>query len=82
MKSLRIIIAIICTSLFVFSCADQGDEMGKSTPIDSTNVNGTAPATYGGDDPANDQDTNRTNANDTGSDPSNLSNTGNYEKKN
>jgi hypothetical protein len=49
------------------SCgADDGEEMGHSTPIDSTNMHGTAPATYGGDNPANYQDTVLANSNDTG----------------
>lgn len=78
MKGLRIVIAIICSLVIFISCGNQGDETGKSTPIDSTNVKGTAPATYGGDDPANIQDTNRTNVDDTGSKANNVSNTGDY----
>ncbi|RYE22892.1 MAG: hypothetical protein EOP51_12110 [Sphingobacteriales bacterium] len=35
------------------SCAGNNPENNaSSTPIDSTNVNGTAPATYGADNPA------------------------------
>jgi len=63
----------ICAVMFV-SCqgsADAGDDRGTSTPIDSTNQNGTAPAVYGGDNPANDQDTTYRNSNDTGTRVSN-----------
>jgi|GEM_PF-1298772 len=52
--------------LLAFSSCGAGEEQGHSTPIDSTNVNGTAPATYGGTNPANDQDTVLRNSNDTG----------------
>jgi hypothetical protein len=38
--------------VFATSCTDNPDKMGNSTPIDSTNVTGAAPATYGGDNPA------------------------------
>lgn len=76
MNKLRMAFTTILISVMAISCADQGDKTGKSTPIDSTNVNGTAPVTYGGDDPANIQDTNRTNVDDTGTDASNVSNNG------
>lgn len=65
----------------LFSCTDQGAETGQSTPIDSTNAHGTAPVTYGGDDPASVQDTNMTNANDTGTNAGNVSNNGDPENQ-
>lgn len=52
--------------LSLMACQDRGSETGSSTPIDSTIENGTSPATYGGDNPANDLDTNYQNATDTG----------------
>jgi hypothetical protein len=50
---------------------DRANDQGHSTPIDSTNLNATAPATYGGDNPANSQDTVYANSNDTGTRASN-----------
>ena len=76
MKALRNYAVLIILSILSLSCGNANDE-GRSTPIDSTNVKGTAPATYGGDDPANVADTNRTNINDTGTTPANTTNTGN-----
>lgn len=52
-------------SIAAISCGNRGEDKGASTPIDSTVEHGTAPATYGGDNPANDQDTTYQNANDT-----------------
>ena len=78
MKQLRIAI-IALTTIFATSCSsNDASDQGKSTPIDSTNVNGTAPATYGGNNPANDQnaDSNRSNVNDTGTKADNVHNTG------
>lgn len=60
------LIAFALTGLIFASCGGQGEDRGTSTPIDSTNLNGTQPAVYGGDNPANDQDTNYANSNDTG----------------
>ncbi len=34
------------------SCGTSPENTGSSTPVDSTNLNGTAPATYGAHDPA------------------------------
>lgn len=63
---------LLITILSLASCmSNEAEDQGKSTPIDSTNLNGTAPATYGGDNPANDQDTNYVNSNDTGTKVSN-----------
>jgi hypothetical protein len=72
-----LMIALISVlSLGACNTNDQ-EKNGRSTPIDSTNVNGTAPATYGGNNPANDQkDSNRTNVNDTGTKANNVHNTG------
>lgn len=75
MKALRSYTALTLLSILSISCGNSTDE-GRGTPIDSTNVNGTAPATYGGDNPANVADTNRTNINDTGTTPANTTNTG------
>jgi hypothetical protein len=58
------------------SCGNVNNTQGNSTPIDSTNVKGAAPATYGPDNPANDKDTNRTNVNDTGTKANNVHNAG------
>ncbi|MES2702071.1 MAG: hypothetical protein V4649_05500 [Bacteroidota bacterium] len=77
MRNLRFaIVAIAICALS--SCSNTGGDHGSSTPIDSTNVNGTAPATYGGNNPANDQnaDSNRSNVNDTGTKANNVHNTG------
>lgn len=63
-------ITLFATCIFAAAC--NNNNTGHSTPIDSTNVNGTAPATYAPDNPANDQDTNYANSSDTGSNPSNL----------
>ena len=38
-------------ALFAISCDNPEVHNGSSTPIDSTNIHGTAPATYGADDP-------------------------------
>lgn len=46
MKKLQYLILACSVGLTFSSCADPG-ERGSSTPIDSTNLNGTAPATYG-----------------------------------
>ncbi len=64
--------------LFMASCMDQGEQRAESTPIDSTNLHGTAPATYGGDDPAMTTNDNP-NKSDTGTDASNVSNNGTPE---
>jgi hypothetical protein len=72
-KTLFIAAAI---SILFSSCAGGGIS-GSSTPIDSTNVKGTAPATYGANNPANDErDSNRNNTNDTGTKANNVHNTG------
>lgn len=69
---LQNILTILTTAIIVASCAPNDPEnRGSSTPIDSTNLNGTAPATWGADNPANDQDTNYANSSDTGTRRSN-----------
>ncbi len=78
MKTAKIValVLILAIGLFTLSCGNDASKMGSSTPIDSTNVNGTAPATYGANNPANDQrDSNRTNTNDTGTNAKNVHNT-------
>lgn len=40
----------ICTSAFI-ACNNNPDNVGSSNPIDSTNLHGAAPATYGGENP-------------------------------
>ncbi len=56
---------VLAISFALVSCGTNGPNHGDSTPIDSTNVYGSAPAKYGGNDPAKDTD-NRNNVNDTG----------------
>ena len=75
MKTIKYIAVICGVSLFLVSCNDNNP--GSSTPIDSTNVNGTAPATYGGNDPAKDtaSDVSHNNTNDTGTKANNVHNT-------
>jgi len=48
------------------SCGTEPENQGTSTPIDSTNTFGTAPATYGADDPTEDVLKNKENFSDTG----------------
>lgn len=60
---------------------NKGENIGHSTPIDSTNVNGTAAATYGPDDPAYKPDSNYNNVNDTGTNAGNVHNNGNPDSK-
>lgn len=66
-------VSIVFIALSLAAC-NNSSEKGHSTPIDSTNVNGTAPATYGPDDPRN--DTAKTNINDTGTNANNVHNAG------
>lgn len=63
--NIRSILSVLSVSLIALSSCGNGEE-GRSTPIDSTNMNGTAPATYDGENPANYQDTVLQNSNDTG----------------
>ena len=57
------------------SCSNNNPhDNGTSTPIDSTNVNGTAPATYGPNNPANDT-ASKVNMDDTGTKANNVHNT-------
>jgi hypothetical protein len=65
MKAFCFMSAFLAVTLFAVSCNNDADDHGHSTPIDSTNLNGTASATYGGDNPANDQDTVYENSSDT-----------------
>jgi hypothetical protein len=54
MKGILLSIAICLTLLFAACNAQSGNNTGNSNSIDSTNLKGTAPASYGGDNPAND----------------------------
>lgn len=80
MNVIKLAFGICSVSLFLASCEPRSaQKTGASTPIDSTNVNGTAPATYGANNPANDEkDSNRSNANDTGTKANNVHNAGTY----
>lgn len=72
MNSVKSIIAIAFLGIALTSCSSSTH--GTSTPIDSTNLNGTAPAIYNkGDNPAD--DTNKTNVGDTGTKANNVHNT-------
>lgn len=61
----------LAASIAVFGSCESGNSEGKHTPIDSTNMHGTAPATYEADNPANYQDTTLENSTDTGTRSSN-----------
>ncbi|MDR3681709.1 MAG: hypothetical protein P4L41_17200 [Flavipsychrobacter sp.] len=54
MKTNLLSIALLSTVLFTSCETRTGNNTGNSNAIDSTNLNGTAPATYGPDNPAND----------------------------
>ena len=61
------VVSTLSIILLLSSCgSNQGEDTGHRTPIDSTIQHGTAPATYGGDNPANYQDTTLANSTDTG----------------
>jgi len=64
MKNLLAVFTAIML-LLSWSC-NSDTRNGKETPIDSTNANGTAPATYVPNNPASDKDSVRENATDTG----------------
>lgn len=49
MKKLALILSV---SAFIAACNAKPENNGSSTPIDSSNVNGTAGAKYGPDNPA------------------------------
>ena len=73
MRYIKIATLLISILVATISCGNNGANQGASTPIDSTNVKSAAPATYGGNNPANDQtDTNKTNINDTGTKANNI----------
>lgn len=77
MKLFTTTITAAIVSLLMVSCNNADSTKGASTPIDSSNVNGTAPATYSGNNPAKDtESTNRINRNDTGTKANNVHNTG------
>ena len=61
------VVSAFAVAVLLGSCgSNQGEDTGHRTPIDSTIQHGTAPATYGGDNPANYQDTTLANSTDTG----------------
>jgi len=61
------VVSVFSVAILLSSCgSNQGEDTGHRTPIDSTIQHGTAPATYGGDNPANYQDTTLPNSTDTG----------------
>ena len=64
----KALISFVLAGFIFASCGgeNQAENRATSTPIDSTTLNGTEPAVYGGDNPANDQDTNYANSSDTG----------------
>lgn len=62
----------------IAACGNNGTNAGTSTPIDSSNVYGEAPAQYNGNNPARDSITNRS---DTGTKADNVHNAGTYDKK-
>jgi hypothetical protein len=82
MKIYRIAVFAIC--LVMAACQTNDDNSAKKQvsgmPIDSSNVEGTAPARYGGDDPSKvNTDTQAVNTDDTGTRADNVHNTG-YRK--
>lgn len=67
MLLIKKLLTIASVTVILASCGtNRGEDTGQSTPIDSTNMQGTSPATYGGENPANYQDTTLQNSNDTG----------------
>ncbi len=66
MRLTNILLFLVFISTLFVSCSNDAENRGSSTPIDSTNLHGTAPAVWGADNPANDQDTTYQNSNDTG----------------
>jgi hypothetical protein len=52
MKILHLCTVLIVTAFLAASCANNAQNNATTTPTDSTNINGTAPVTYGPDSPA------------------------------
>lgn len=52
MKILHLCTVLIVTAFLAASCANSAENNATSTPTDTTNVNGTAPVTYGPDSTA------------------------------
>jgi len=52
MSLYRFFAAISLAALLHTSCSEAGHDNARSTHIDSSNVNGTAPVRYGPEDPA------------------------------
>lgn len=78
MKTAKSILFIV--SLAVMAACNNRNA-GHSTPIDSSNVKGAPAATYGGDNPKIDPDSNRTNVEDTGTNAGNVHNNGDSVSK-
>jgi hypothetical protein len=78
MKTVKVL--AICISLITIAACNNRNQ-GHSTPIDSSNVKGAPGATYGGDNPRIDPDSNRTNVDDTGTNAGNVHNNGNPDSK-
>ncbi|MBS1586114.1 MAG: hypothetical protein JSS82_11290 [Bacteroidetes bacterium] len=78
MKTTKLL--FVCLSILTITACNNRNP-GHSTPIDSSNVKGAPGATYGGDDPKMDPDSNRTNVNDTGTNAGNVHNNGNPDSK-
>lgn len=78
MTRTKLFIITIFIAIAASSCGggQRGKNTASETPIDSTNVKGTAPTTYGGDNPAINPDSNRGNVGDTGTKANNVHNTG------
>ena len=80
MKTLKIALSFATLAILTLSCNEQdpnNPNRARQQPIDSTNINGTAPVKYSGANPAEDADPNKNmNYHDTGSKANNLHNTG------
>lgn len=61
--------------LIMNACSNNPERHGTSEPIDSTNVSGKAPASYGAQDPTKDT-LPKTNVDDTATKANNVHNTG------
>ncbi len=75
MKTSLLSIVLFSTVLFASCETRTGNNTGNSNPIDSTNLNGTAPATYGPDNPTNDT-LPKNNVDDTGTKANTVHHTG------
>jgi hypothetical protein len=81
MKTVKSIVLLALTITVAACKPNEGKNIGHDTPIDSTKVNGQAPATYGGYDPAHKPDSNYGNVHDTGTTAANTHNNGDSDSK-